>query len=42
MLVILNDSELLTAVEVPPGHAIFTRVSTSRRRFYVDVRPDSV
>jgi hypothetical protein len=42
MLVILNDSEPLTAVEVPPGHAIFTRVSMGRRCFYVDVRPDSV
>jgi len=41
-IVILKDSKVLTAVEVPPNHAIFTRVSTNRRRFYVDVRPDSV
>jgi hypothetical protein len=40
-IVVLRDSEVLTAVEVPSGHAIFTRVSSDRRRFYVDVRPDS-
>lgn len=42
LIVVLLDSEPVTAVEVPPGHAIFTRVSMNRRRFYVDVRPDSV
>lgn len=42
LIVVMDGSEVLTAVEVPPDHAIFTRVSSSRRRFYVDVRPDSV
>jgi len=42
VLVVMQEGSVLNAVEIPAGHAIFTRVSSERRRFYVDVRADSV
>lgn len=39
-LVVMDEGRIVADVEIPPNHAMFSRMSTQRKRYYIDVRAE--